>query len=237
MSRLVSAHDGPSECIVCSGPIDLHSLDDPAVSLSCDGRHILHKYCWDNNTSSTSSVGVTAQCPMCRKPCDAQLVTPPSPEASSPIPSVRAGGGLESAGGGFASMVAPEAEAEDADAAPTADATASAPVGSTEVSAATCSDGSAPTADATASAYEVDEAQQEDAETLLIRQRRQAAKERFAHYDRVIAEDEAAQQRAAEEAERAAAEKVADDIAEVEESQEVAVGAELLKQDAAAGAG
>ena len=164
-------------------------------------------------------------------------------------------------------MVAPEAEAEDADAAPTADATASAPVGSTEVSAATCSDSSAPTADATASAYEVDEAQQEAAETLLIRQRRQAAKERFAHYDRVIAEDEAAQQRAAEEAERAvaekvagdmaeveesqeaaqqraaeeaeraAAEKIADDVAEVEESQEVAVGAELLKQDAAAGAG
>ena len=132
MFRLVSAHDGPPECVVCFEPIDLHDKDDPAVSLSCDGQHIIHKYCWDKNAEIVAGRKCTCdeepcccrgvQCPLCRKPCDAQLLAPPSPGASSPASTAmaderaspapgacfallekgaRAGSGLEGAGGGF----------------------------------------------------------------------------------------------------------------------------------------
>ena len=132
MFRLVSAHDGPPECVVCFEPIDLHDKDDPAVSLSCDGQHIIHKYCWDKNAEVVAGRKCTCdeepcccrgvQCPLCRKPCDAQLLAPPSPGASSPASTAmaderaspapgacfallekgaRAGSGLEGAGGGF----------------------------------------------------------------------------------------------------------------------------------------
>ena len=102
MFRLVSAHDGPPECVVCFGPIDLHDKDDPAVSLSCDGQHIIHKYCWDKNAEIVAGRKCTCdeepcccrgvQCPLCRKPCDAQLLAPPSPGASSPASTAMAAG-------------------------------------------------------------------------------------------------------------------------------------------------
>ena len=38
-----AAHEDPIECPICLGPIDWHQVDDPAVSLSCGGEHILHK--------------------------------------------------------------------------------------------------------------------------------------------------------------------------------------------------